>query len=85
MEAIKNYYKILMRNDDPIKMICTYTSIRETIYWAYLLEVGKSFPKIEQAENKAEFWEEACKYEGTRDERIRMAKSLYYLAQKCKP
>lgn len=83
MEKIKDYWKVLMRNDDPIRMICTYTSVRELVYWAYLLEVGKCMPTIEQAENKAEFWQETLKYNGTRDERIRMAKALYYLAQKC--
>lgn len=82
MEAIKNYYKIVMRNDNPIELVCTAVSVRECLYWGYLLEQGKSIPKIEDAENKAEFWYEALKYEGTQEQRIKMAKALYYLAQK---
>lgn len=82
MEAVKNYWKIVMRNDDPIKCICTCISVRELLYWAYLLEQGKSMPKIGEAENKAEFWHEALKYEGSQEQRIRMAKALYYLANK---
>lgn len=82
MEAIKNYYKIVMRNHDPIKLVCTATSVRECLYWGYLLEQGKSMSRIEEAENKAEFWYEALKYEGSQEQRIRMAKALYYLANK---
>lgn len=82
MEKVKEYYKIVMQANDPIHLVCTAVSVRELLYWGYTLEQGKTMSRIEDVENKAEFWHEALKYEGSQKDRIKMAKALYYLAQK---
>ena len=56
-------------------------SIRGMLYWGYQIAVHtKEIEPIENSQHKIEFWEEAIKWDISREERIKLAKGLYFLA-----
>jgi hypothetical protein len=58
-------------------------SIRGMLYWGYQIavKIGEIEP-IENSEDKISFWEEALKWELSKEERIKLAKGLYFLASR---
>jgi hypothetical protein len=72
---IRDCLEATLALSNPIRQICNQ---------AYRIEVklGRIQP-IEKAANKEEFWNEALNYDLTRQQRIELAISLYYMASKC--
>jgi hypothetical protein len=78
--TIEKCVKAYLKDDAIFDTVGTCASIRGILEWGYNIESKRgTIQPIEQAENKIELWEEALKWELTREERIKLAKALYYL------
>jgi len=79
--TIENCVKAYLKNDAIFETVGTCASIRGILEWGYNIESRRgTIQPIEQAENKGELWEEALKWELSREERIKLAKGLHYLS-----
>jgi len=79
--CVSNCVKAYLKNDAIFETLGTCKSVRGILEWGYNIESKrKTIQPIEQAENKAELWEEALKWDIPKEERIKLAKGLHYLA-----
>lgn len=80
MTEILNRYCERVKKPDLFERINYDNAGRKIVVWRYRMAVNrKEIVPIEQCDNKAEYWEEALKYDRDRQTRIEIAKALYYL------